>query len=518
MGDGSGSARGSGGLCIGLDVGTSGVKAVLASPDGRVLADAIADYPLLTPKPGWTEQEPETWWAASCRVLSDLASKAPGPIEAIGLTGQMHGAVFLDADGEVIRPALLWNDQRTAAACDEIEERVGSRRLREITGNPALTGFQAPKILWLRENEPEAYARVSKVLLPKDFVRFRLTGDLATDASDAAGTLLLDLAGRDWSPEVLEALDIPKNWLPAVHEGPDITGHVSADGARATGLSAGLPVVAGGGDNAAAAVGSGVVADGSGFVSLGTSGVVFVATDRATLDPEGRLHAFCHAVPGRYHLMGVVLAAGGSLRWYRDNLARLTADEGDDAYGEIFSRAAEVAPGADDLFYLPYLAGERTPHMDPFARGAFAGLTLAHDNRHMARALIEGVSFALKDSLDLIQALGISPHVLQVVGGGARSPIWRRWLAAILGADLQRLEVEEGPAMGAALLAAVGAGFFDDVDQAVAAAVRPNGPAERSDPELTERYRGIHRRFSQLYPALKASCVWHPPPDRRPSA
>lgn len=497
------------GLCIGLDVGTSGVKGVLAAPDGQIIDSAGADYPLLTPRPGWTEQEPEAWWAASCRILQKLTANAPGSIESIGLTGQMHGAVFLDADGEVIRPALLWNDQRTADECVEIEDRVGSARLRAITGNPALTGFQAPKILWLRNNEPEAYARLHHVLLPKDFVRFRLTGSLATDASDAAGTLLLDLAGRDWSPEILRALDIEPDWLPRVHEGPEVTGHVSTAGAGATGLAEGLPVIAGGGDNAAAAVGSGVVADGSGFVSLGTSGVVFVATGQPKLDPEGRLHAFCHAVPGRYHLMGVVLAAGGSLRWYRDNLARLSADDGDSAYDQIFGRAAEVEPGADDLFYLPYLAGERTPHMDPFARGAFAGLTLAHDDRHMARALIEGISFALRDSLSLIRDLGISPDRLYAVGGGARSELWRHWLAAILDISLQRLQTEEGPALGAALLAAVGAGVHQDVDTAVAAAVRPLGPAEPPEPKLTRRYRAIHRSFDRLYPALKASGVWH---------
>ena len=509
MGDGQRSARGDGGLCIGLDIGTSGVKAVLVAPDGHILKSAVADYPLLTPKPGWTEQEPEAWWAGACEVLRELAAKAPSPIAAIGLTGQMHGAVFLDGDGEVIRPALLWNDQRTADECVEIDNRVGDRRLREITGNPALTGFQAPKILWLRNHEPEAYARLRHVLLPKDFIRFRLTGGLATDASDAAGTLLLDLAKRDWSEEILDALDIRKDWLPNVHEGPEITGQVSPEGAEATGLAQGLPVAAGGGDNAAAAVGSGVVADGSGFVSLGTSGVVFVATDKPTLDPKGRLHAFCHAVPDRYHLMGVVLAAGGSLRWYRDNLARLSADKGDGAYQEIFSRASEVGAGADDLFYLPYLAGERTPHMDPFARGAFAGLTLAHDDRHMARALIEGVSFALRDSLDLMRALGVSPDMLQAVGGGARSAIWRQWLAAILDTGLQRLQAEEGPAMGAALLAAVGAGVHDNVDAAVASAVRPKGLIERPDAELAGRYQDLHRKFKRLYPALKASGVWH---------
>jgi len=505
------SRNGSDGLCIGLDVGTSGVKAVLVTSDGRVLASATQDYPLLTPKPGWTEQQPEDWWTASQAVLKTLMAKANGRIEAIGLTGQMHGAVFLNEDGEVIRPALLWNDQRTAAECVHIEEKVGAKRLRMITGNPALTGFQAPKILWLKRNEPEAYARVRHVLLPKDFIRFRLTGVFATDASDAAGTLLLDLTSRDWSPEILEALEIPADWLPKVYEGPEITGRVSAEGAAASGLPEGLPVAAGGGDNAAAAVGSGVVGEGSGFVSLGTSGVVFVATDHPTVDPEGRLHAFCHAVPGCYHLMGVILAAGGSLRWYRDNLAKLTAsqNQGDEAYDVIFSRAAEIGAGADDLFYLPYLAGERTPHMDPFARGAFAGLTLAHDDRHMARALIEGVSFAVKDSLVLMEKLGVAPDWLYAVGGGARSHHWRQWLAAILDVGLQRLEAEEGPAMGAALLGAVGAGVHVDVDAAVDAAVRAKGAIEPPDGDLAGRYRSIHERFTKLYPALRATDVWH---------
>lgn len=507
------SAASSTGLSIGLDVGTSGVKALLVAADGQIVASSTEDYPLLTPKPGWTEQNPEQWWTASCRVLKSLADQAPGPIEAIGLTGQMHGAVFLDADGEVIRPALLWNDQRTAAECTDIENLVGSQRLRDITGNPALTGFQAPKILWLRKNEPEAYARLRHVLLPKDFIRYRLSSALATDASDAAGTLLLDLIKRDWSEDILKALDIPLSWLPKVHEGPDVTGHVSSDGARASGLPEGVPVIAGGGDNAAAAVGSGVVADGSGFVSLGTSGVVFVASEKPRIDPAGALHAFCHAVPDRYHLMGVILSAGGSLRWYRDVLAKdivaKAIERQVDPYDVIFEQASDVAPGADDLFFLPYLAGERTPHMDPFARGAFAGLSLAHDERHMARAVIEGVSFAIKDSLVLMDRLGVSPDKLFAVGGGARSPTWRSWLAAILGVGLQRLEVEEGPAMGAALLGAVGAGIHGDVESAVAATVRPKGSVEKPRADLENHYRTIYERFIQLYPALRSTGLWH---------
>jgi len=500
------------GLCIGLDVGTSGVKGIVVADDGAVVARAGADYPLLTPRPGWTEQDPEAWWQASCAVLRELAAGAPGPIEALGLTGQMHGAVFLDADGGVIRPAILWNDQRTAAECAAIETRVGAERLRRIAGNPALTGFQAPKILWLREHEPEAYARVRHVLLPKDFIRFRLTGALASDASDAAGTLLLDLAARDWSDEILAALDIPRLWLPEVFEGPEVTGRIAAGGAAASGLPEGLPVIAGGGDNAAAAVGCGVVRPGTGFVSLGTSGVIFVPCATLQVEPSGALHAFCHAVPGQYHLMGVMLSAGGSLRWYRDVVAPEQAAEaraaGREPYDVLLAEAAGVPPGAEGLMFLPYLAGERTPHMDPAARGAWIGLSLAHGRAHLLRALLEGVSFGLKDALVLIEGQGVSPEVLFAVGGGARSAFWREVLAAILGAPLQRLAVEEGPAMGAALLAAVGAGVHADVDAAVRATVRPLGPAESPDPALTERYLPLYRDFRRLYPALKGTGLW----------
>ncbi len=497
------------GACIGLDVGTSGVKGILVAADGGVIATAGADYPLLTPRPGWTEQAPEAWWQASCAVLRALQAKAPGPVEAIGLAGQMHGAVFLDADGQVIRPAILWNDQRTAAECAEIEARVGAGRLRQIAGNPALTGFQAPKVLWLARHEPAAHARVRHLLLPKDFVRHRLTGGLATDASDAAGTLLLDLRARDWSDEILSALAIPRAWLPRVHEGPEVTGKISAEGARATGLPEGLPVVAGGGDNAAAAVGSGVVRPGTGLVSLGTSGVVFAPSAGLEIDPTGALHAFCHAVPGQYHLMGVVLSAAGSLRWFRDLLGTPGGADRGDSFDELIAAAAGIGPGAEGLFFLPYLSGERTPHMDPHARAAWIGLTLAHDRRHLARALLEGVCFALADSLVLMRRLGVTPDRLQAVGGGARSPVWRQILAAVLDVPLQRLAVEEGPALGAALLAAVGAGVHADVEAAVAAAVRPEGAAEAPEPGLAARYAGLYRDFGTLYPALKRTGVWH---------
>jgi xylulokinase len=502
----------SGALVIGLDVGTSGAKGILIGADGAVVGSAARDYPLLTPRPGWTEQEPDAWWRACCKVLRELVAAAPARIVGIGLTGQMHGAVFLDGEGRVIRPALLWNDQRTASECAEIEARVGPARLRAIAGNPALAGFQAPKILWLRNHEPEAYAQVRQVLLPKDFVRFRLTGGRATDASDAAGTLLLDLAQRDWSVELLGALEIPRSWLPRVHEGPEVTGSVSAEGAGATGLAEGLPVVAGGGDNAAAAVGCGAVHPGTGLVSLGTSGVVFVPTADLRIDRSGALHAFCHAVPGRYHLMGVILSAGGALRWYLDAIApeqgaKARAD-GRDPFEMLLREAAEVPPGADGLFFLPYLAGERTPHMDPDARGAWLGLTLAHSRRHLLRALIEGVSFGLKDALELMRAAGVRPASLQALGGGGRSSHWRRILAAVFDLPLQRLAVEEGPAMGAALLAQVGVGIHRSVEAAVAATVRSYGPIEAPEPELARRYGEVYARYRQLYPALKAAGVF----------
>jgi xylulokinase len=497
------------GLCIGLDVGTSGLKGIVLAEDGAVVASATADYPLLTPRPGWTEQEPETWWRASLEVLRELRSETPGPITAIGLTGQMHGAVFLDRDRQVIRPAILWNDQRTAAECVEIERRVGAKRLREIAGNPALTGFQAPKVLWLRNHEPDAYARVEHLLLPKDFIRLRLTGARATDASDAAGTLLLDLAARDWSDEILGALEIPHRWLPQVFEGPEVTGRISAEAAAATGLEQGLPVIAGGGDNAAAAVGCGVVRPGTGFVSLGTSGVVFVPSERLEIDPTGALHAFCHAVPGQYHLMGVVLSAAGSLRWFRDAIVpEAGRGSGEDPYDRLIGEAAGVAAGADGLLFLPYLAGERTPHMDPHARGAWIGLSLAHERRHLVRALLEGVCFALRDSLAGMERLRTVPDLLYVVGGGAKGPLWRQILAAALDVPLQRLAAEEGPAMGAALLAAIGAGVHEDVEAAVAKAVRPHAPPERPDPELRATYRRLHASFNLLYPALKQTGLW----------
>jgi xylulokinase len=465
---------------------------------GAVVASASAEYPLLTPQPGWTEQEPEDWWTAAKTAIRAVLAGNDAPIDGVGVTGQMHGAVFLDERDESIRPAILWNDQRTARAAQTIDEVVGRSRLARITGNRALTGFQAPKILWLRENEPARYARIRAVLLPKDFLRLRLTGMHATDASDASGTLLLDLAARDWSAEVLRDLDLPPQWFPPVFESPAVAARISEAAAGATGLRAGIPVVAGAGDNAAAAIGSGVVRAGAGLVSLGTSGVVLVHNDRAAIDPSGALHAFCAAVPGGYHLMGVMLAAGGSLRWLRDAFARST-----DTYDELVRAAAGIEPGAQGLQFLPYLSGERTPHMDPDARGAFVGLSLAHGRAHLVRAVLEGVAYGLNEGLARMRALGVEPDELIATGNGMSNPTWRAIIAAVLDRPLRRLLVDEGPAFGAALLAAVGIGHFASVDAAArVVALAPH--ADLPDPALVDIYRAEYERFTRGYPALRA--------------
>src|SRR5215216_3589580 len=400
---------------IGVDVGTSGTRALAVTTDGELVAEATRAHELLTPRPGWSEQDPAQWWEATKEVLAEVARD---DVVGLGLTGQMHGSVFLDASGAVIRPALLWNDQRTARECDEITERVGADRLLELAGNPALTGFQAPKILWLRHNEPDAYARTASVLLPKDYVRLELTGERATDASDAAGTLLLDIRARDWSATILDALEIPRQWLPHVYEGPDATGALRDDVADELGLPRGLPVAAGGGDNAAAAVGVGVVREGAVSTSIGTSGVLFAHRDAFTPDPSGRVHAFCHAVPGAFHLMAVTLSAGGSLSWWRERLG------GADDFDTLVGEATAVEPGAEGLLFLPYLTGERTPHLDPHARGAFVGLTVRHGRGHLTRAVMEGVAFSMRDGLEIMRGLGTPDDDMRAVGGGARSPLW----------------------------------------------------------------------------------------------
>jgi xylulokinase len=481
-------------LLAGLDVGTTGARAVLVDEHGSVRAAASAEYPLHTPRPGWTEQDPADWWAGARTALARAAAEAPGEVVGLGLTGQMHGAVFLDAADRVIRPALLWNDQRTAAQCARITALVGADRLIALAGNPALTGFQAPKVLWLRDEEPEAYARLAHLLLPKDYVRLMLSGERATDVSDASGTLLLDVRGRRWAEPILDALEIPTSWLPSVHEGPDVTGTLLAPVASELGLPAGIPIAAGGGDNAAAAVGNGIVRAGLVSSSIGTSGVVFAHGDEFAPDPSGRVHAFCHAVPGKYHLMGVMLSAGGSLRWWRDVLGA------ERTYDDLSDAAALVPPGAEGLLFLPYLTGERTPHLDPLARGAFFGLTARHGTAHLTRALMEGVVLGLRDSLEIMRGLGVEPGQVRATGGGARHPLWLELQADVYGIPVVRTAADEGPAYGAALLAGVAAGVFTDVADACSrVALRPEVVA----PDAGRRavYEERYALFRELYPA-----------------
>jgi xylulokinase len=471
---------------VGLDVGTSSVKAVAVSPDdGRVLQVAQAGYGLSHPRPGWAEQDPEDWWRATLQVLDALS--AHGRPAGIGLSGQMHGLVALDAGNAVIRPAILWNDQRTAAECEEIEDRLGLDVLIARTGNRALTGFTAPKLVWMRRNEPQHYERIARVLLPKDYVRLRLTGGHATDVADASGTLLFDVAARRWSDEVVQALELDGSWLPTALESPEASG--------ATGD--GVPVAAGAGDQAAGALGVGVDRPGPLSVVLGTSGVVFAALDRFAADPEGRVHAFCHGVPETWHAMGVMLSAAGSLQWLRDAIAPGAGFAG------LVAEAEGWEPGVEGLVFLPYLQGERTPHADPGARGAFSGLSLRHDRGALVRAVLEGVAFGLRDSLDLIRGLGVEPQAARASGGGARSELWLRIIASVLETPVERPQVEEGAAYGAALLGGVAGGVFADTAEAVSACVRVRDTIE-PDPRWVEAYGPVRRRFRALYPALRA--------------
>ena len=436
-----------------------------------MLARAEHEYPLSTPQPGWAEQDPGDWWRASELALAELGWSEGDPL---GYSGQMHGLVALGADDAVLRPAILWNDQRTAAECAEIEESVGLSRLIELTGNRALTGFTAPKLLWLRRHEPDVYARIAHVLLPKDYVRFRLTGERAIDAADASGTLLFDVAQRRWSSEMLDLLELPPAWLPDAHECTEIGGA---------------------GDQAAGALGVGIDRPGRLSVVLGTSGVVFAALPAFAADPEARVHAFCHAVPDTWHAMGVMLSAAGSLRWLRDVLGA--------GYDELLADAAESPPGAEGVLFAPYLAGERTPHADPDARGAFTGLALNHDRGPLVRAVLEGVAFGLRDSLELLGELGVEPAAARVSGGGARSELWLRIVASVLGVPLERTAVEEGAAFGAALLGGVEAGVFASAEEAVAACVRVRDVVE-PDPAWVEAYREAYGHYRALYPALRS--------------
>ncbi|MFO0839050.1 MAG: xylulokinase [Phycisphaerae bacterium] len=501
---------------LGIDVGTSGAKVLLADCVGRVIAVVTREYPLHTPRPLWCEQDPADWRNAATEAVRDVLVRTGvdgSRIAAIGLTGQMHGLVTLDARGQVIRPAILWNDQRTAAQCEQLTRQVGAKRVLELTGNPILPGFSAPKIAWLRENEPDALSRCAHVLLPKDFVRYCLTGEFISDVSDASGTSLLDVGRRAWSEEMLGAVGVPHHWLPALVESPHVCARVSASAAAELGIPAGTPVVGGAGDQAAQAIGAGIVAEGVASVTIGTSGVVFAATNTYRPEPRGRLHAFCHALPNQWHLMGVMLAAGASWRWFRDVLgeperSRAIAD-GRDPYDALTELAASAPPICEGLLFLPYLSGERTPHADPHARGVFSGLTLRHDRAHLARAVLEGISFGLRDSLQLLRSVSIPIREIRASGGGARSAFWRQLLADIFAQPIVQTAASEGAAYGAALLAGIGIDCLS-VDTIRVAAGTPVSISEPRQ-EIVAGYATAYERYRALYSALREHFRTTPP-------
>ena len=495
---------------LGIDIGTSGTKTLAVREDGTILASSTIDYPLYSPKPGWSEQDPEDWWQATVSGVQQVLAKGkidPADVKGIGLSGQMHGSVFLDKEQRVIRRALLWNDQRTAAECEEIESKAGGRaKLIELVANPALTGFTAPKILWLRNHEPENYEQVAQILLPKDYIRFRLTGEFATEVSDASGTLLLDVANRKWSGDLLSKLQIDPTLLPAVYESEQVSGNLTASTATLLGLPAGVPVVGGGGDQAAGAVGNGIVKTGAISATMGTSGVVFAHSDELQIDPEGRGHTFCHAVNGKWHVMGCVLSAGGSLQWYRNQLGHAESAVADaldmDPYDVLSMEASKAPAGSEGLFFLPYLTGERTPHADPHCRGAWIGLSLRHGRPHLIRSIMEGATYAMRDCLEIIRGMNIPVEEIRLSGGGARSAFWRQMQADIYGHEVVTINAEEGPAFGVALLAMVGTGAYDSIEDACAKtiAVVTHTPP---NPEAAHIYARNYPMYGKLYRSLR---------------
>ena len=492
---------------LGIDVGTGGTRALIMDERGAIVSAATEDHePFASPKIGWAEQHPKDWWRAAgiavrkALVQGDLRAQQ---IACVGFSGQMHGAVMLDEAGEVVRPALIWCDVRTEKQCNDLAQQIGTERLIELTCNPPLANFTLTKFLWMRENEPESWKRVRFVMLPKDYVRFRLTGERAIDMADASGTLMLDVAHRRWSSEVLRAVGIDASVLPQLYESPEVCGKVSLKGAEETGLAVGTPVVAGAGDQAAGAVGMGIVAPGAVSATIGTSGVVFAATDRPALDSVGRLHSFCHAIPNRWHLMGVTRAAGFSLRWFRDNLMSACERRDGDPYERLTAEAAKVPPGSDGLLWAPYLMGERTPHLDPNARGVLAGLTASHSRGHAVRAILEGVAFSLKDTFTIFEEMRVPVKSIRLGGGGARSPLWRQIQADIYGQEVEIVAAEEGAAYGAAILAGVGAKIWPTVDAACQSVVKvveriPPNPANAK--VMKDRYA----EYRRIYPAMKS--------------
>ena len=484
-------------MFLGLDIGTGGTRAVLVDISGKLIASASAEHePFRSPYPGWAEQDPEDWWRAAQQAIREVLAVSGAKVDAVGLTGQMHGAVMLDAEGNVLRPSLIWCDTRTDEECEWLHRTIGRERLIELTANPALPNFTLTKLLWVRKHQPEIFARIAHVLCPKDYVRYRLTGVYAMDVQEASGTLLLDVAHRRWSKEVAEAAGIPEAWLPQLFESPEVCAKISDSGAAATGLAAGTPVVAGAGDQGAGAVGMGILEPGSVSATIGTSGVVFAATAAPTRDSLGRLHTFCHAVPGRWHVMGVTQAAGLSLRWLRDTIAPGAS------YDTLTAEATNVPAGSDGLLWTPYLLGERTPHLDPHARAAFVGLTASHTRGHLVRAVLEGVAYSLKDTFTLFAELGIPVKGVRLGGGGARSPLWREIQAAVYGYKSDILVAEEGAAFGAALLAGVGAKGWPDLDAACRSAIKV---AQQIDPppSAVQRYAEGYKGYRKVYPALK---------------
>jgi xylulokinase len=492
---------------LGVDVGTGGTRALIADSSGHVVASATEDHaPFTSPQTGWAEQHPGDWWrAAQLAIRNALQCGAlqGRQIACVGFSGQMHGAVMLDAMDHVVRPALIWCDVRTQKQCDELNQWIGSSTLIQLTCNPALPNFTLTKLLWVRENEPENWSRTRSVMLPKDYVRFRLTGEKAIDVAEASGTLMLDVAHRRWSSEVLQAAEIDSALLPKVFESCDVCGEVSPASAELTGLTAGTPVVAGAGDQAAGAVGMGIVAPGEVSATIGTSGVVFAATDRPSLDPKGRLHTFCHAIPGRWHVMGVTQAAGLSLRWFRDQFGTAGIANGRDPYEHLSDEAAKAPSGSDGLLWAPYLMGERTPHLDPQARGVLAGITASHTRGHVVRAILEGVAFSLKDTFSIFDEIGVPVRTIRLGGGGARSRLWRQIQADVYGHEVETMEAEEGAAYGAAMLAGVGIGVWPSVDAACEASVRV---AHRVQPIAANVsiMRSQYAEYRRIYPAMRS--------------